>query len=208
MPELNFTELSLNEFTQRLSSRDSVPGGGGAAAMVGALAASLGAMVGNLTTGKKTYADVEEDITALIARADALRNRFLQLINEDAAAFEPLSRAYSLPKEAPGRDDYMEACLRKAADCPMEILKTCCDTVPVLEELAQKGSKMVASDAAVGAVLCQSAIYSAAINVKVNTKLMQRRDYADSVNTRTDELIREFCPRAEAVYTLIYRRYS
>ena len=208
MTQPNFPDSTLSEFTAKLASRESVPGGGGASALVGALAVSLAQMVGNLTTGKKTYAAVEDDIRTLIAQAESLRVRFLNLIDEDAKAFEPLSHAYSLPKDQPGRDDYLEACLRRAADAPMEILKTCCEAVPVIEGFAAKGSRMVASDAACGAVLCQSAIYSAAINVRVNTKLMQRRDYADAVNAETDRLIREYCPRAEAVYTEIYRRYS
>ena len=96
-------EKNIDKFLAELASSAPTPGGGGAAALCGALGIALGNMVGSLTLGKKKYADVQEDITALNSRAEALRADFAALIDADAEAFAPLSRAYSIPKDAPAR---------------------------------------------------------------------------------------------------------
>ena len=129
------------------------------------------------------------------------------MIDGDAEAFEPLSRAYSLPKDAPGRDDLMEACLRRAADAPLTILRLCCEVIELQEQFAAHGSALAVSDAATGAVLAWGAMYGAAMNVKVNTKLMKRRDYADEINREVDARVDEYWKRAEKVYEDIYGRY-
>lgn len=204
---MGYRDMPLDDFSAMLASKEAVPGGGGAAALAGALGAALGAMVGNLTVGKKKYADVEPEMLVLTEKAQLLRRKLLKLVDEDAAAFEPLSRAYTLPKDTPDREDILEACLRRAADTPLRILRLCCEVIEVQEVYAQKGSVMAASDAATGAVLAWAAMYGAAINVKVNTKLMQRRDYADEVNREVDGLVNEYWKRAEKVYEDVYGRY-
>ena len=119
---MHTAEQTCQGFLDALASKAPVPGGGGASALVGALGTALCTMVGNYTVGKKKYADVEEDVKALMARAEDIRARLLALVDADAAAFEPLSRAYAIPKDAPGREAVMEECLRNAAAAPMEIL--------------------------------------------------------------------------------------
>lgn len=204
---MDYKDMSLTAFSEALASDAPAPGGGGASALAGALGAALGAMVGNLTVGKKKYADVEYEVIELTEKAQVLRRKLLALIDEDAAAFEPLARAYALPKDEPGRDDVMEACLRRAADTPLRILRMCCEVIELQELFARKGSSMVASDAATGAALALAAMYGAAVNVKVNTKLMKRRDYADEINREADALTEEYRKRAERVYEDIYGRY-
>ncbi len=205
--DTNFKDMGLAPFTELLGSSASVPGGGGASALAGALGIALGSMVGELTIGKPRYKDVEAEIQELTRKAQALREKLLSLIEQDAIAFQPLSKAYSLPKDAPDRDDILEACLRRAANTPLDILHCCCDAIELLEGFARMGSKMVISDAATGAVLCQGAMYGAAINVKVNTKLMKRRDYADKIDQETDALVAEYSTRASQIYAQIYERY-
>ena len=204
---MDFQDMTLGQFTELLASKAATPGGGGASAMAGALGAALGAMVGNLTVGKKKYAAVEEEMQTLTRRAQILSERLLAMIEKDAEAFLPLSQAYALPKDAPDRDDIMEACLRRAAEAPMEILHLCCEGIELMEAFAQKGSVLAVSDAATGAALCWGAMHGAAVNVKVNTKLMKRRDYADEVNREADALVGEYRKRAEKVYEDIYGRY-
>lgn len=202
-----FRDTDLARFCEHLASADATPGGGGASALAGALAASLGAMVGNLTVGKKKYAAVEHDMLVLTEKAQSLRRRLIALVDGDAEAFEPLSRAYALPKDAPGRDELMEACLRRAADAPLEILRLCCEVIELHEQFAEKGSVMAVSDAATGAALAWGAMHGAAVNVKVNTKLMACRDYADKLDREVDALIDEYRRRAEKVFETVYQRY-
>ena len=198
---------SVTEFTEALASKAAVPGGGGASALVGAVGIALGDMVGELTVGKKKYADVEEDVRALMVRAQELRVKLLSCVDKDAEAFEPLSRAYGIPKDDPTRDGVMEKCLRAAAAAPLEILDLCCEAIELQREFAAKGSVLAVSDAATGVVFCQSAMYGAAVNVKVNTRSMKDRDYAEKINAHVDAQMAKYRPIAEQVYQDIYGRF-
>ena len=200
-------KASVAEFSERLASRAAVPGGGGASALVGAVGIALGNMVGELTQGKKKYSDVEEDIKALMVRAQDLRERLLACVNRDAEAFEPLSRAYGIPKDDPARDQVMEACLREAAAVPLEILDLCCEAIELQREFAAKGSVLAVSDAATGVVFCWSAMYGAAVNVKVNTKAMKDEAFAAELNAHVDAQMEKYWPIAEKVYEDVYRRF-
>ena len=148
---------SCNEFLNQLASGAAVPGGGGASALCGALGAALGSMVCNLTLGKKKYAGVQQDIQQLIGQTEALRSKLQQLVQADADAFEPLSKAYGLPKDAPERDQTMAQCLKEAGAVPLRIMETCAQVVGLLEELAEKGSRLALSDVGVAAVFCRAA---------------------------------------------------
>ena len=200
-------DKSVTEFTELLASKAPVPGGGGASALVGAIGIALGDMVGELTVGKKKYAAVEEDVKALMAKAQDLRVRLLACVNKDAEAFEPLSKAYGIPKDDPARDEVMEACLRDAAAPPLEILDLCCEAIDLQREFADKGSVLAVSDAATGVVFCWSAMYGAAVNVKVNTKAMKDREYAGKINAHVDAQMAKYWPIAEKVYEDVYGRF-
>jgi len=204
---MSMNDMSVRDFAEILAAKTSVPGGGGASALVGALGAALGSMVGNFTLGKKKYADVEPDIIRLMAEAERIRTALLGCIDEDAVAFEPLSAAYGIPKDAPGRDETLEKCLHDAAAVPLKILELSCEAIDLQKEFAEKGSTLIVSDAGTGVVFCWSAMYGAALNVKVNTKLMQDRAYADKINARVDELMEKYWKIAEEVYESVYRRF-
>ena len=111
----SFADKSIRQFSEELASSAPVPGGGGASAALGAIGIALGDMVGELTVGKKKYADVEEEIRGLMDRAQKLRVRFLELIDADAEAFAPLAAAYRIPKGTEGREEIMEQALHGAA---------------------------------------------------------------------------------------------
>ncbi len=204
---MEFADMSCRAFAEALASKASVPGGGGASALVAALGAALGSMVGNFTLGKKKYADVEADIRALMEEAESLRRQLLDCIDADAAAFEPLSKAYGIPKEAPGRAETLEKCLHDAAAVPMEILRLSCRAIELQREFAQKGSVMMVSDAGTGVVFCWAALYGAVLNVKVNTKLMQDRAYAEALNGEAEMLMNKYGKIADEVYEYVYRRF-
>ena len=201
---MSMLETSVSGFTEQLASKAPVPGGGGASALVGAVGIALGDMVGELTVGKKKYADVEDEIKALMERAQALRGKLLACIDKDAEAFAPLSRAYGIPRDDPSRDEIMEACLRDAAAAPLEIFELCCEAIDLQKAFAEKGSRLVVSDAATGVALCRAALQGAAVNVKVNTKLMKDRAYAEEINARIDALSGRYLRLADEVYDSVY----
>ncbi|MDO4923502.1 MAG: cyclodeaminase/cyclohydrolase family protein [Peptococcaceae bacterium] len=184
-------EQSAVDFIGALSSNAPVPGGGGASATVGALAAALGMMVTNLTIGKKKYADYEEELIRCRSELEGLRDRLITLTDKDAEAFEPLSRAYSLPKDAPDYERIMEEALLTASLAPLEIMDTALECAHVLEVLVEKGSRLAISDVGVGIYFAQAAIEGASLNVYINTKMMKDRTRADALNDRADAIIRE-----------------
>ena len=205
---MHTADQTCGAFLDALASRAPTPGGGGASALAGALGAALCTMVGNYTVGKKKYAAVEEDVKALMARAEDIRGRLLAQVDADAAAFEPLSRAYAIPKDDPDREKVMEQCLRDAAAAPMEILRLSCEAIDLHREMLDKGSVMMLSDVGTGAVLCWGALYGAWLNVKVNTKSMADRAYAGAMNAEADQLVNQYRKIAEQVYEAVMGRFS
>lgn len=188
---MKMLEQSAVDFIGALSSNAPVPGGGGASATVGALAAALGMMVTNLTIGKKKYADYEEELIRCRSELEGLRDRLITLTDKDAEAFEPLSRAYSLLKDAPDYERIMEEALLTASLAPLEIMDTALECAHVLEVLVEKGSRLAISDVGVGIYFAQAAIEGAALNVYINTKMMKDRTRAEALNDRADAIIRE-----------------
>lgn len=199
-------ERSCADFTRVLASRAPVPGGGGAAALVGALGAALCSMVGNLTVEHKKCAAVETEIRAVLERAEAVRARLLELIDRDAKVFEPLSRAYAIPKEDPTREKILENATVLACQAPLEMMHAICETIKLLEEMLEKGRAMLISDVGCGALCCGAALESASMNVFVNTKLMQNRREAAKLDAQADTLLSEYLPRARRVADEVDRR--
>ena len=199
---------SCEKFTELLASPAAVPGGGGASALVGSIGIALGDMVGELTVGKKKYADVEEEIKALMVKAQDLRVGLLECIDQDAEAFEPLSKAYGIPKDDPSRDETLEKCLHDAASAPLRIFDLSCEAIEILQEFGAKGSKMMISDAATGVAMARAAMYGAAVNVKVNTKLMKDREYAAAMNEHVEEMMQKYTALADQVYDSIYNYFE
>ena len=185
-------------FIDELASAAPTPGGGGASAYAGALAAALASMVGNLTVGKKTYADVEDEVRASLARLDALRARLVALVDEDARAFEPLAAAYRLPKATPEEQAAKNAALQQAlvgaSDVPLAIMRAVADVVDEADYLAHHGSKMARSDAGVAAAFVRAASDGASLNIFINAASMddaaqaaRYRGEAESLAARTRE---------------------
>lgn len=194
---------SIVDFTNDLASSSPAPGGGGASALVGAVASALAGMVGSLTIGKKKYAQYNDELIELKNKADELSKVLLEGINDDAKAFEPLAKAYGIPKDDPSREEVLEACLKVAADAPLSIMKNLCEAITVLKRFGEIGSKLAISDAATGAMLAHGALYGAAINVKVNTKLMKDKEYAEGLNKEVDELLEKYSKIALETYKTV-----
>lgn len=201
-------EKNIDKFLAELASSAPTPGGGGAAALCGALGIALGNMVGNLTLGKKKYADVQEDIAELNAKAEALRAGFVALVDADAEAFAPLSRAYSIPKDDPARDEIMEPALLKAAEAPLGIMRKCAEALELISGYAAKGSALAISDAGCAAALCGAAMEAAALNVKINTKSMKNRAVADNINAEMNELLQKYFALSQEIYNDVSGRLS
>ena len=203
----NFKLQTCEDFIEVLASKAAVPGGGGAAALTGI---ALGNMVGSLPVGKKTYADVEDEIIECKKEADEIAKEFLELMDKDAEAFEPLSRAYGLPKSTPEeiaeKEEIMENALNVACGVPIEIMKTCARGIDLVEVFAAKGSRIALSDAGVGATLLKSAMQGASLNVYINTKSMKDRKRAEELNQLADSLREEYEAKAARIFAEVSSR--
>ncbi len=192
-------------FTDELCSNAPVPGGGGASALMGAVSAALCSMVGELTTGKKKYAEYQIDIERILGDAKYLNSEMLDLMQKDADAFEPLAKAYGIPKEDPERDDILEAALVVAAQAPFDIVMKCKEVAALVDELVTKGSRLAISDVGVAAAACRAAATGAAMNVYINTKLMKNREYAAKLNEDTNRAVDEIVTICDNAYKEVYK---
>ena len=207
---MEFHEQTIDSFLELLSSKAAVPGGGGASALVGSVAASLSHMVAALTVGKAKYADVEGEMQGVLAESERITKRFLSLMDEDASAFAPLAEAYRLPKDTPeqitARTKIMEAALRTAVEPPLRIMEVCGEALELIAVCAEKGSVMAVSDAGVAATLCRAAFEGASLNVFINTQPMTDREYAERLNFRAKHMLAEYGTRAEELYKKVYAK--
>lgn len=203
-------DMRIQEFTEALSSRQPTPGGGGASAIAGAFGCALGLMVGNLTVGKKKYAEVEEDVERAMNRLKEMRGRLLILADEDARVFAPLAAAYGLPsttaEEQKYKSEVMERCLLDATSIPLEIMGQGVRAMELMEELEQKGSVMAVSDVGVAVQFLRTAITGAIMNVYINTKSMKNREAASHFNKQAVRLMEQGLERADRVYGNILKR--
>lgn len=197
---MDMTMESCRKFVEVLASDAPAPGGGGAAALVGAIGTALGNMVGSLTVGKKKYADVEAEIIALKQKSDALQKDLLDQVEADEVNFVPLAKAYGIPKDDPNRDQIMEEATLVACSTPLKIMELCCEAIDVIDVFAAKGSRLAVSDAGCGAVCCKAALQAASLNVFINTKSLKNREKAEELNKKTNDMLDTYCAKADKIF--------
>ena len=195
----HLTDLSCDAFTRALAAKVPAPGGGGAAALAGALAVALCSMAGNFTAGKPRFAAVESDVQRILAEGEGLRARLVALVEADAHAFEPLAQAYRIPADDPSRTVRIEDALRGACSVPIEIMRACARSLDLLEEMGEKGSRMMRSDVGCGAALAAGALRAAHLTVLVNTTSLAGDPVAEALEAEADGLLAAYIPRADAL---------
>lgn len=193
-----FCNSSLSKFTEELAAAAPVPGGGGAAALCGALAASLCSMAAEITCGNPKYAAVQADMRRIADKADELRKRLLADIDRDAAAFHQLSEVYSIPKDASKRAALLRERTLNACAAPADMLRDSAAVVELLEEARGKCSKPLLSDVGCAAVFAAAALEAAAMNVFVNTRALKGDAESAKLSCAARETLDEYLPRARA----------
>lgn len=199
-------------FVEELASSAPVPGGGGASAYVGALSSALASMVGNLTVGKKTYAQVEDEVTAHLAELGALRERLIDLVGADARAFEPLSAAYRMPKampeEAAAKEAAIQYALIEATEVPLEIMRAASGVVAHADYLAHFGSRLARSDAGVAAAFARAAVDGASLNVFINAASMDDEALASRYRAEAEALAAETREECDKLFDFVKTEVS
>lgn len=194
-------------FIDEVAAGTPTPGGGGAAAYVGALGSALNSMVGNLTVGKKSYADVEEDVQECLRQLQQVREELLGLVRKDAEAFAPLAACFKMPRateeEKARRTEAMQKALIDAIEVPLTIMRACARVIELSDFMAHNGSKMALSVVATGVSFAKGALTGAALNIYVNAKMLADRELAKRYTDETECLIIEWGKRADDIYIFV-----
>jgi len=199
---------ALGAFLDDLASERSTPGGGGAAAISGAMGAALVSMVCNLTIGKPKYAEVEAELKEVLATSERLRAELTKAIGDDVKAFDAVMGAYGLPKgetdeEKAARTAKIQAALKEATDVPLECARLCAQVVKLSSVTAHKGNVNVVSDAGVAVQSAYAGLMSAALNVRVNAKSIKDRDFADGRLAELESLLADAKAKTETTYGVV-----
>ncbi len=200
----NIPQWSCEKFADETFSSAPVPGGGGVAALVGSIGAALAGMVCNLTTGKKKYAQYEEDIQRITGEARALMNELMAQIDRDAENFYPLSKCYGLPatteEEKAVKEEKMQAALKVAITAPIDIVRLAYKAIALHKELAEKGSKLAVSDVGCGVLCLKAAMQCGWLNVMINLKSIHDSDFVAAVEAELKPMLAEGEAMADTIY--------
>jgi formiminotetrahydrofolate cyclodeaminase len=198
---------TIQTFLTELASAAPTPGGGGAAAISGAMGAALVSMVCNLTIGKKKYVEVEAELKDVLAKSEGLRVVLTGMIGEDVQAFDAVMGAYGLPKatddEKAARAEKIQAALKTACDVPLACCRACRAVIDLAAITADKGNLNVVSDAGVAVLSAYAGLRSAALNVYVNAKGLEDRDFADERLKELEDLLSEAGALTEKIYAVV-----
>ena len=200
-------DKSVQAFIDELASKAPTPGGGSAAAVMGAQAAALISMVCNLTLGKPKYVEVDDEMRALLEKSEALRETLTGMIKADADVFERLMATYGLPKDSDeqklARSVAIQAALKEATDVPLACAYACAETIALSRIAADKGNIGVISDAGVAVMAGYGALKSAALNVYINAGGLKDRAFADAKLVELEAILNGADVAAEEVYQIV-----
>ena len=204
-------DRNIRSFLDELASSAPTPGGGSAAALVGAVGAALLAMVGSLTVGKKGYETVDLSMRALVAESDRLRGELARLADEDVRVFGEVMAAYRMPRgggdaERTARRAAIQAALLDATEVPLELARVCSEVIHLAATAAEEGNANVVSDAGVGVVAAHAALRAAALNVWINAGSIDDRAFAGEALAEIERLLESGAERTEAVFARVRER--
>src|SRR5438132_2290544 len=191
-PKRSLAKMNLREFCNETLSDSPAPGGGSVAALMGALGASLGGMVANLSAGKRGWDDKLEYFSNWAVTAQQLKDELLALVDEDTAAFTEVMDAFALPKESAEEKAARAAAIAKAtkyaAEVPLKVMETASKSYELLAEMAERGNPASVSDIGVGALATRACIEGAALNVKINLAQLKDEKFKTASLKRIEQI--------------------
>ncbi len=186
------TELTVKDFLNKVAGSDPVPGGGSIAALNGAIAAALAAMVANLTIGKKNYADCEELMKQIAERAAGLKEEFVADVDRDSEAYDRVFACFKMPKatdeEKAARSAAIQEATKFAAQVPMEVARRAYGLMDTIAQVARKGNQNAVTDACVAMMAARSAVLAALMNVRINLGSLKDKEFALAMQAEADGL--------------------
>ena len=200
---LMLTDLTVKDFLNKVAGSDPVPGGGSIAALNGALASALAAMVANLTIGKKKYAEVQEDMQAIAQEAERLMGDFTADIDRDSDAYDRVFACFKMPKETDeekaARSAAIQEATKYAAQVPLEVARRACALMPLIAEVALKGNQNAVTDACVAMMSARNAVLAAVLNVRINLSSLKDAELVTRLQAEADGLEQQACQQEQAL---------
>ena len=197
------TDLTVKDFLNKVAGSDPVPGGGSIAALNGALASALAAMVANLTIGKKKYAEVQEDMQAIAQEAERLMGDFTADIDRDSDAYDRVFACFKMPKETDeekaARSAAIQEATKYAAQVPLEVARRACALMPLMAEVALKGNQNAVTDACVAMMSARNAVLAAVLNVRINLSSLKDAELVTRLQAEADGLEQQACQQEQAL---------
>jgi formiminotetrahydrofolate cyclodeaminase len=186
------SELPVKEFLLVTAGNDPVPGGGSVSALCGALCASLGQMVANLTIGRKKYADQEESMKEMAVVFNSYVDEFTAAIDADSDAYNTVFSAYKLPKETEEekalRTQRIQEATKIAAEVPLQVARKACKIMDIISIVAKTGNQNAVTDACVAMMCARTSVLGALLNVKINLSSLHDTEYVDQLKKEVDFL--------------------
>ena len=205
--EKSLVRLNLRQFCNETLSDSPAPGGGSVAALMGALGASLGGMVANLSAGKRGWDDKLEYFSEMAVRGQQLKDELLFLVDEDTAAFNKVMAAFGLPKESAeekaARSKAIQSANKYAAEIPLRVMETASKSYELLAEMADKGNPASISDVGVGLLATRACIDGAAMNVRINLSSLKDENAKSVLQEQMDRISRESEERFQAARQIV-----
>lgn len=200
-------DMPIQQFLDELAGKTSTPGGGGAAAVSGAMGAALISMVANFTIGKKGYEAVDEDAKAILAKSEELRAKLTDAIKDDVDVFNRVMSSYRMPKESDeekaARSAEIQSALKEATDVPLECARLCREVVNLSQPIADIGNKNVISDAGVAVMAGYAGLRSAALNVYINIGGIKDEEFANERRQQLEDQLDGMDELKEDIFELV-----
>lgn len=198
------TDLTVKDFLNKVAGSDPVPGGGSIAALNGALASALAAMVANLTLGKKKYADVQDEMQAIAREAEGLTDDFTADVDRDSEAYDRVFACFKMPKETDEEKVARSAAIQEAtayaAQVPLEVARRALALMPRIADVARKGNQNAVTDACVAMMSARNAILAALLNVRINLTSLKDAELVARLRAEADELERQAIAREQELW--------
>ncbi|MFI3221555.1 MAG: cyclodeaminase/cyclohydrolase family protein [Methylococcaceae bacterium] len=200
-------DKAIEVYLDELASASATPGGGSAAALMGAQSAALTSMVCNLTIGKPKYLEVEAEMQALLLKSEALRISLLDMIKADVDVFNRLMAAYGLAKESDVdkliRSQAIQEVLKEATEVPLACARACLEAIALSRCAANKGNLSVISDAGAATMSAYGGLKSAALNVYINTASLKDRDFAEAKLVELKDIMANVEELVADIYSIV-----
>jgi glutamate formiminotransferase len=209
-PKRSLAKMNLREFCNETLSDSPAPGGGSVAALMGALGASLGGMVANLSAGKRGWDDKLEYFSNWAVKAQQLKDELLALVDEDTAAFNKVMDAFALPKESAEEKAARAAAIARAtkyaAEVPLRVMETASKSYEMLAEMAERGNPASVSDVGVGALAVRACIEGAALNVRINLGQLKDEKFKTAVMEKLQKINADSEVRFERITQVVDKK--